>query len=296
MLIQLLRAIGHTPTKETKKHVIYRSPFNPTEKTPSFFVFANDKGEYKNFKDYSSGAGGDIYKFVMQFFNIGFVEAKAKVKELTEENYQEPTRPTAKTAPNFSFNQQREKQKQEQSYKILKRARLSNKALLDYLSERKINIEVATKYLSEIYYQIDNKKYFALCFYNDKAGCEVRNKYFKGSFGTKAPAFIKPQSKYRELKIFEGFMDFLSYLTINKNTPLKHYLILNSVALLEIALSQISPNYELLSLYLDNDKAGDTATKEIIEKIKFCDVVDKRVHYKNYKDLNDFLVKGDVNI
>jgi len=157
-------------------------------------------------------------------------------------------------------------------------------------------MEIATKYLSEIYYQIEDKRYFALCFYNDKGGFEVRNKYFKGSFGTKAPAFIKPKSKYKELKIFEGFMDFLSYLTINKNAPLKHYLILNSVSLLDEALKGIQGDYELITLYLDNDKAGDTATKEIIEKIKFCDVVDKRVHYKNYKDLNDFLVKGDVNI
>jgi len=144
MLIQLLRAIGHTPIKESQKGYQYRSPFNPSEKTPSFFVFQNDKGEYKNFKDYSSGAGGDIYKFVMQFFNIGFVEAKAKVTELTGENYQEPINPTTQTAPIFSFNQQKEKQEQEQSYKILKRARLSNKALLNYLSERKINLEIAT--------------------------------------------------------------------------------------------------------------------------------------------------------
>jgi len=289
MLIALLRAIGHTPTKESQRGYQYRSPFNPTEKTPSFFVFQNDKGEYKNFKDYSSGAGGDIYKFVMRYFNLGFVEAKAKVTELTGENYQEPINPTTK-APIFSFNQQKEKQEQEQSYKILKRARLSNKALLKYLSERKLDIEIATKYLSEIYYRMNDKNYFALCFYNDKAGFEVRNKYFKGSFGVKAPAFIKPQSKYRELKIFEGFMDFLSYLTINKNAPLKHYLVLNSVSLLETALSQINPQYELITLYLDNDKAGDTATKEIIEKINFCDVVDKRVHYKNYKDLNEFLI------
>jgi len=287
MLIQLLRAIGHTPTKESQRGYQYRSPFNPTEKTPSFFVFQNDKGEYKNFKDYSSGAGGDIYKFVMQYFNIGFIEAKAKVTELTGENYQEPINPTTK-APIFSFNQPKEKQ--EQSYKILKRARMSNKALLDYLTGRKIDIEIATKYLSEIYYQIDKKKYFALCFYNDKAGCEVRNKYFKGSFGVKAPAFIKPKSKYKELKIFEGFMDFLSYLTINKNTPLKHYLVLNSVSLLDEALKGIQGDYELITLYLDNDKAGDTATKEIIEKIKFCEVVDKRVHYKKYKDLNEFLI------
>jgi len=290
MFNTLLRAKGHTPTKESQRGYQYRSTFNQTEKTPSFFVFANDKGEYKNFKDYSSGAGGDIYKFVMTYFNIGFVEAKAKVTELTGENYQELNNPTA-TAPNFLLISKKEKQEQEQSYKILKRARLSNKALLDYLKERKINLEIATKYLSEIYYCMNDKNYFALCFYNDKAGFEVRNKYFKGSFGVKAPAFIKPQSKYRELKIFEGFMDFLSYLTINKNAPLKHYLVLNSVSLLETALSQISPQYELITLYLDNDKAGDKATKEIIEKINFCDAVDKREYYKNYKDLNEFLVK-----
>jgi len=39
-------------------------------------------GEWTNWKDYASGAGGDHYKFLMEYLQIGFIEAKEKLKEI----------------------------------------------------------------------------------------------------------------------------------------------------------------------------------------------------------------------
>jgi len=41
-------------------------------------------------------------------------------------------------------------------------------------------------------------------------------------------------------------------------------------------------------LYLDNDLRGDKVTHFFMNNLK--NVVDKRVHYKEHKDLNDFLL------
>jgi len=290
MLLQILSNLGFNPTKETSNGYQFKSPFNPQEKTASFFIFRNsDSGHFTNFKDYSSSTGGDTCKFIMTYFNLNFPQAKNKINELL--NIQEHNRPI-KTAPSFSFNQQKEQQKKsEKNYKIKKVSALNNKALENYLIERGLKtIELHKKYISEIYYQIDNKNYFALSFANDVGGREIRNKYFKSCFGEKNISLIVPTPKDKRIKIFEGFMDFLSYLEINKNAPLSNYLVLNSANQVEKALNALNGKFELLELYLDNDRAGNEATEFFMQN--FSNSIDKRVHYKEYKDLNDFLVKG----
>jgi len=293
MLLQILSNLGFSPTKETSNGYQYKSPFNPQERTPSFFVFKNSQsGEYTNFKDYSSGAGGDTYKFIMSYFHIDFKSAKNKISELIGSNIQEPNRPTQTKPPIFSFNQQKESKKNsEKQYKIKKVSTLTNKALENYLVERGlVTIDIHRKYISEIYYEMGDKNYFALSFVNDGGGREVRNKYFKGSFGKKDISLITPTPTDKRVKIFEGFMDFLSYLEINKNAPLSNYLILNSASLKERGLRAIQGKFEQLELYLDNDKRGDEATEFFMQN--FSNAIDKRVHYKEHKDLNDFLLKG----
>ena len=292
MLLQILSNLGFNPIKETNNGYQFKSPFNPQEKTASFFIFKNsDSGRFTNFKDYSSGTGGDMYKFIMTYFHLDFKSAKNKINELL--NIQEHNQPI-KTAPSFSFNQQKESKKiSEKQYKIKKVSTLKNKALENYLIERGLKtIELHKKYISEIYYQIDNKNYFALCFVNDAGGREIRNKYFKGSFGKKNISLVVPTPTDKRVKIFEGFIDFLSYLEINKNAPLSNYLILNSVSLRERALNALNGKFELLELYLDNDRAGNETTEFFMQN--FSNSIDKRVHYKEYKDLNEFLVKGSI--
>jgi len=292
MLLQILSNLGFNPTKETNNGYQFKSPFNPQEKTASFFIFKNsDSGRFTNFKDYSSGTGGDTYKFIMTYFHLDFKSAKNKINDLL--NLQEHNRPMQPTPYPFSFNQQKEQQqkKSEKNYKIKKVSTLKNKALENYLIERGLKtIEIHKKYLGEIYYTIESKNYFALSFVNNSGGREIRNKYFKGSFGKKDISLILPNPKDNRMKIFEGFIDFLSYLEINKNAPLSNYLILNSVSLKERALKAITGKFELLELYLDNDRAGNESTEFFMQN--FSNAIDKRVHYKEYKDLNEFLVKG----
>jgi hypothetical protein len=280
MLNTILQAIGFTPAKVNQNQVIYKSPFNPTERTASFFVFPNSQtGEWTNWKDYASGTGGDHYKFVMDYFQIDFKSAKEKIGELTGGNHQELKQPVQTKTPISSFNQPKK------NYEIKKVQQLQNKALLQYLNERYITGESGKKYLEEIYYQMGDKNYFGLAFKNNSGGYEVRNKYFKGSFGKKDITLIKNGSD--TLKIFEGFMDFLSYIEIkDKNLPKSDYMVLNSLSLIDRAMELIKGKYEILESYLDNDRAGDEATHKLIS----IGAIDKREVYKSFKDLNEFWI------
>jgi len=290
MLNQLFQQLGHKPTATTPTRTTYKSPWNINEKTPSCYIFKNQQWNGQdplrefNYKDNSSGHGGNIFHFVMNYFNISFVEAKAKITELTgHEPKEQPSHPTQTPTPSFSSNQQKE------PYEIVKTQQLQNRALIDYLTkDRGLTSIDLKRYLSEIYYKIDNKSYFALSFVNDAGGREVRNKYFKGSFGKKDISTIFPNPTDRRVKIFEGFMDFLSYLQINKTAPLSNYLILNSASLQEKGLKAIQGKFEAFELYLDNDNRGDEATQFFLNNLN--NVVDKRVHYKEHKDLNEFLL------
>ncbi|GHT62331.1 hypothetical protein AGMMS50239_15360 [Bacteroidia bacterium] len=61
--------------------------------------------------------------------------------------------------------------------------------------------------------------------------------------------------------VFEGFWDFLSYLTIQKIEKSKHDIaVLNSVANVEKAMNFLKAHREIYT-YLDNDDAGRKATK-----------------------------------
>lgn len=279
MLNQLLQKMGFYPTSQNIKHTKYKSPFNPTEKTPSFFTFQGTNGT--NWKDYASGEGGDIYKFLMLFHKITFIEAKKILEDMgtiqtVSKNYKE----AQKSNTPFSFNQGK-------SYKILKIDKLQNPVLMNYLKKRGI-----TTYLNvqEVHYELNNKSYFAICFINNSGGLEIRNEYFKGSFGQKDVTSFLPMKKKYNLKVFEGFIDYLSYLEIAKTAPRSDYLILNSVSMLEKAKGVLNRGYELIELYLDNDDAGDKTTQKIKEIIKGIKVIDKRDVYAGYKDLNEYLL------
>jgi len=286
---KLLQKMGFTPYRETQKNIVFTSPFNRDEKTPSFYVFLNEKWDGKdefrkyNYKDFSSGNGGNIYDFVMKYYNLDFTGARTKIKELRGYATQTPS--------NFSFNQTK-KIKETKEIEILATKELQNKSLVGYLIERKIYVNIAKKYLSEIYYKINNKDYFAFSFVNEAGGREIRNRYFKGGFGKKDITLITPNPKSKKLKVFEGFMDFLSSLTITQKYPLDNYLILNSVSLRERGLKAVQGKYETIELYFDNDKAGSETTKYFLDALP--NAIDKRELYKEYKDLNDFLIKSDI--
>ena len=275
-LKQTVRIADYLKTEEKEKDFFIHSPFR-AEKTPSFKI----NPALNTWFDFGLGEGGTILDLIMKLENKDTKQAVKRLKELAGD--------TTTTNSNhfFSFPQQNTFNNQLNNKIIDYEIReLNNKALLDYLQDRKIDYRASQGYLKEIYYKVGDKTYFGLAFKNNSGGYEIRNKYFKGAVGTKDITTIQAGEKKKECVVFEGFMDFLSYLTIKANTN-KDFIILNSVALVDKSI-QIISRYDNISLALDNDNAGDIATKKIIEHIPTAK--DVRGYYKDFKDLNEFIM------
>ena len=272
-LKQIVRISDYLGTGEKEKEFYIHSPFR-AEKTPSFKI----NPALNTWYDFGLGKGGTILDLIMQLENKDTKEAVKKLRELAGDT-------TSSNNSFFSFPQHNLNTTQKIiDYEIKP---LNNQALINYLKSRKIDYRASQDYLQEIYYSIKGKNYFGLAFKNNSEGYEIRNKYFKGAVGTKDITTIAREKKKNEVVVFEGFMDFLSYLTIKPNTTGKDFIILNSVALVDKSIEVIK-KYNDISLALDNDKAGDIATKKIIEHIPTAK--DVRGYYKNYKDLNEYII------
>ena len=140
-----------------------------------------------------------------------------------------------------------------------------------------------------------DKPYFAIGFPNMAGGYEVRNRYFKGCVAPKDITHIRQQGGQRCMcYLFEGFMDYLSFLTIRVENNPQHprldtqdYIILNSVSNLAKAES-ILETYTQVGCFLDNDTAGRNTCTKLKEKFGER-LLDKSMYYREYKDLNDYL-------
>ncbi len=264
--VSIAKKLGMRKSKQSNNQVWF---FYNNERTASFKIDTRINKWY----NFSQGIGGNTLDMVIHILNCSVSEA---LKFLSED------------VNHFSFHQQHSNFKEEKSYLIKKLKPLNNEALIDYLNRRGINIKTAKKYCREVYYKTNNKNFFGIAFENNEGGIEVRSKYFKGCLNKKAVSFINNEAK--QISIFEGFIDFLSYLTL-EDMPKQHedYLILHSVALLESTFKELS-KYEKYFLYLDNDNSGDNAVSQL--KTTFPDkVIDCRFTYGQYKDLNDFLIE-----
>lgn len=188
---------------------------------------------------------------------------------------------------NFSFGGNKVTSSPVSSLELLSVCPLMHPKLSEYFSERAVSLSVARKYCSEINYSVCGRPYYAIGFPNDKGGWELRNPFFKGCIAQKAETSFA-QGAIR-LQLFEGFMDFLSWRTIKPN-DVSDVVVLNSLAL----LSKVSPHlggYQMVESFLDNDKAGRKALDALKQ---FCPkVIDQSALYRDYKDLNEWLIRQD---
>ncbi len=266
VLVDYLYSLGIQPIKQQGINLWYNSPFRQ-EKEPSFKVNTSRNEWY----DFGIGKGGNIIALAAELYSTN------NVPELLNHIAGQTSfvRPVS-----FSIPQQKESSGMD----IVKIQPLTNPALLDYLNERHIKKEIAQQHCREVYYKANQKNYFAVGFKNNSGGYEVRNKYFKGC--TSKDISIHAGDKNSCL-IFEGFMDYLSYLTL-KNIPSvqQTVIILNSVSNLDKAI-EIIKLYPNVYTFLDNDEAGRKATEQI--KSACTLVYDQSPKYIQYKDLNDLL-------
>lgn len=260
----VLESFSLFPSKDNSKVAFYFA-FDREEKTPSLFVnFINNVAF-----DFGTGKKYDVVSLVQGIKQCSVSQALEYLSQF-----------------DFSFQQQIcNITKNESKYEILSISEVKHNALIQYLKERRIENNIHL--LKEIHYKISNKKYFGIGFKNDTNGYEVRNKYSKICIGRKDITTIKNNSNC--LRIFEGFMDYLSFKQIEKSLKKapSDYVILNSVTMI-FKLEKIIKSYEKIELYFDNDEAGNKATNEVKQLNPY--VEDNRILYQNYKDLNDFII------
>ena len=173
---------------------------------------------------------------------------------------------------------------------------LSCMSLFSYLRSRCIPPDIGSRYCKEVHYKVRGKEFFGLCFLNILGGMEIRNPFFKGSFGVKAPSIISIEKEKRTegCCIFEGFMDFLSYQTLKQlgnDGVLQLFpcdcIVLNSTSMVQKSYPFIDV-YSRAFYYLDNDDAGRRAF-EMLKHLMPGKVESCSAKYHSYNDVNDYL-------
>ena len=278
-IAEYLQSLGYTPIKRQGNSLWYKSPMR---EEASFKV----NTELNQWYDFGIGRGGNIIALASELYRSDNVPYLLEC--ITK---QTPHLYTANHTPS-SFGRQ---SVSEPMYRHLQVSELSSPALLSYLQERGINTELAKRECKELHFENKGKPYFAIGFPNMAGGYEVRNRYFKGCVAPKDITLIRQQGEPQSMcYLFEGFMDYLSFLTIHmRNNPqyprltTQDYIILNSVSNLSKA-EGILAEYSKIGCFLDNDTAGRTAVEHLKARFGEC-LSDKSIYYLGYKDLNDYL-------
>ena len=275
-----LAGLNIYPAKDRGYYGMYHSPFREDHN-------ASMKVDYnKNlWFDYGTNEGGTLIDLVMRIERCSNGEAMRLLEQ----------RLSGTTPFSFHGNSEKEKQTaQSPQIKITGNDVLCAQTLFCYLHKRCIDTETAMQYCREIHYTVNNKPYYAIGFQNDAGGYELRNEYFKGSLSPKDITSIEQKELQQSCYVFEGFMDYLSFLVLrNKYNPdipgtdKQDYIILNSVHNVAKAIDRLG-NYDEIHCFLDNDTAGQQAFMKIRQKFDIH-VRDSSKHYAKHKDLNDYL-------
>jgi 5S rRNA maturation endonuclease (ribonuclease M5) len=260
-----LEKLGHFPKRTTEKEAWFLSPFR--SETQASFKVSKTKNRWY---DHGAGVGGNVIDLVCKILKCSIKEALSFLNT---------------NALFFSFQQQQYFGKKETGLNIIKVQEITHPALIQYLSSRGISITVAKAFCKEVWYTYKKTQFFAIGLKNQLGGWELRNKIFKNNSSPKSYTYIKRNSN--QLVIFEGMFDLLSLAVLNV-TLLKtsDILVLNSIAFIKDVEAHIL-KYKLVHLYLDNDNAGQDATKYLTKNHNH--VIDQSASYKNHKDLNDLL-------
>lgn len=277
-----LASKGIHPVKDYGYYGMYRSPFREDSN-------ASLKVDYnKNlWIDFGSNEGGTMIDLVMRMNNCSPHEALTVLEQAYARDnvgtYQRNDNPT----DFFSF-QGNSSDNNAPAITIQKVVPITHKALVDYLSERGINIDIAKRHCTEVHYSVNNKSFFAVGFQNNSKGWILRSEPFKGCTSMDIRTYRNVDNPKDTCLVFEGFMDYLSYLTL-KNTPTiqNDIIILNSLSNLPKAMNLLK-EYKEIHTYLDNDEAGKKATQVIKESCPT--VIDQSAKYAKYKDLNEYLI------
>ena len=281
-IVEYLERKGIKPVRRTAAYALYCSPLRE-ETHPSFKVDT----EKNLWIDYAEGRGGSIIDLCMRLEGCTLSEAICRLGQNA------PANGTYSSRNGFASNNTQPAMAANEARRLIEISDTLPPHLQEYLArERCIDMEKATPFLKCISYEVRDRRYQAIGFANLLGGYELRDNHsFKGTIAPKdiTPIFTdKIINQIQPTCVFEGFMDFLSFLSMKEEVT-SACLVLNSVSNTAKAIRYMNAQgISSIRTFLDNDDAGRRAVQDFI-KAGFH-VEDMNIHYKDFKDLNDFHV------
>ena len=277
-IVEYLDRKGIKPVRRTPSYALYCSPLRE-ETHPSFKVDT----EKNLWIDNGEGRGGSIIDLCMRMEGCTLSEAIRLLGQNASENG------TYSSLNDFVPNNLQPAMAANGARRLIEISDTMPLHLQEYLmEERCIDLEKAMPFLKCVSYEVRGRRYQAIGFANLSGGYELRdNKTFKGTI---APKDITPifTDRAEPVCIFEGFMDFLSFLSMKEEIT-NHCLVMNSVSNVARTIRYLNDRHLThIRAFLDNEEAGRRAVQDFI-KAGFH-VEDMNIHYKDFKDLNDFHV------
>ena len=274
---------------------LYFSPFRD-ETNPSFHINEGKNSWY----DYGTGEGGSLFDFVCKFAGISRGEVYdwlASFRHMVPESEYK-----AVIAPIL--------QRPQHSSKIVIDSAshtFTKTKLIEYAASRAVSKEILEKYCAEVIYHVEtvpDRQFFAIGFKNNSNGYVLRSSISKKCSSSDITT-LDPSGQMTDkttgdkVLVFEGFMDFLSWMTdVKQLTPGYDCCILNSVTNISKALPWIMQHTNIAA-FMDNDQAGKDTLQKIMECAQetadddIC-VYDMSRLYEGYNDLNEKL-SDDLN-
>ena len=278
-IVEYLERKGIKPVRRTPSYALYRSLREETQ--PSFKVDT----EKNLWIDYGEGRGGSIIDLCMRMEGCTLSETIRRLGQnasldaaygLSKEKSDIDTSPVTPWQPSGAR-------------RLIEISDTLPPHFQEYLTKvRCINLEKTMPFLKCISYEVRGRRYQAIGFANLSGGYELRDdKTFKGTI---APKDITPifTDRAEPVCIFEGFMDFLSFLSMKEEIT-NHCLVMNSVSNVARTIRYLNDRHLThIRAFLDNDEAGRRTVQDFI-KAGFH-VEDMNIHYKDFKDLNEYHV------
>ena len=281
-IVEYLERKGIKPMRRTPSYAMYRSPLRE-ETHPSFKVDT----EKNLWIDYAEGRGGSIIDLCMRLEGCTLLEAICRLGQNASENI------TYNSCKDFVPNNLQPAMAANGARKMIEVSETLPPHLQEYLArERCIDMEKATPFLKCISYEVRDRRYQAIGFANLLGGYELRDNHsFKGTIAPKdiTPIFTdKITNQIQPTCVFEGFIDFLSFLSMKEEVT-SACIVLNSVSNTAKAIRYMNAQgISFIRTFLDNDDAGRRAVQEFAGA--GFHVEDMSIHYKDFKDLNEFHV------
>lgn len=247
----------------------------------------------KGFRDFSNGDQGQIIKAVQTYEKLSWLEAVHYLKNSSGFiNYEFKNKDVASQ----SFRAKSSSGNVKSDVEIVKTETVNNKYILDYYKSRGISEETIRNNVQQIVYKRGDKTFISGGIENIRGGYNVRGQNFKSIIGGSNDISIIKGNTDRVV-VFEGLVDFLSWLELNNLTKTNDTVVLaNSTSNFKSVIDFIKNNdFKEIDLLVNKDEPGEKFVQKLNQELGniFNDLRD------NYElsakiDLNDKLIIDKV--